>query len=192
MDKAMIFVTFLILALVSCRDCLSLGKQRIVRKENKIFARDHVKTRDSSQFHLLAASNSNTAANLPISSTNQYSSSDPSNMPPYTLSKPQKVYVAMTTLFVTCLVIADVIGMKIFEVKLPFPILGFTRIEHTCGMLTFPVTFLLSDIINEYFGAKATKSTVYLGLSMSMFVFFIINVATALPFLDKPFNSKSI
>lgn len=178
MDKVL-FVAFLVLALASCRDCFSLNKQRIDRKS---IARDHGPTK--SQFILLAASTSK----IPISTQNN----DPSNTPPYTLSTPQSVYVAMTSLFVTCLIIADVIGMKIFEVKLPYPILGFTRIEHTCGMLTFPVTFLLSDIINEYFGAKATKATVYLGLVMSMFVFVVINIATALPFLDKPFNSKYI
>ena len=55
-------------------------------------------------------------------------------------------------------------------------------------MLTFPITFLLGDIINEYFGAKATKNTVYLGLVMSMLVFFFMNIAQAMPYLDKSFN----
>jgi uncharacterized PurR-regulated membrane protein YhhQ (DUF165 family) len=113
---------------------------------------------------------------------------DLSNTPPYKLSKPQSVYVALTTLFVTCLIVADVVGVKIFEIKLPFSIFGHSSIEHTCGMLTFPITFLLGDIINEYYGAKATKATVYLGLVMSILVFFIMNIAQALPYLDKPFN----
>ena len=107
---------------------------------------------------------------------------------PYTLSKPQFLYVILTTLFVTCLVIADVIGVKLFELKLPFSIFGLTSVEHTCGMLTFPVTFLLGDTINEYYGAKATRQTVYLGLAMSIFVFVVMNIAQALPYLDKPFN----
>lgn len=55
-------------------------------------------------------------------------------------------------------------------------------------MLTFPLTFLLGDIINEYYGPEATKETVYLGLYMSMLVFGVMNLAQALPFLDKPFN----
>lgn len=57
-------------------------------------------------------------------------------------------------------------------------------------MLTFPITFLLGDIINEYYGAKATKNTVYLGLYMSVLVFTMMNIAQALPYLDKPFNGK--
>jgi len=108
--------------------------------------------------------------------------------PPYAFSKQQFVYVVLTSLFVTCLIVADVIGVKIFELTLPFTIMGFKTVEHTCGMLTFPVTFLLGDIINEYYGPKATRTTVYLGLAMSIFVFAMINIAQALPYLDRPFN----
>ena len=49
------------------------------------------------------------------------------------------------------------IGVKLFEIPLPFEILGHKTVEHTCGMLTFPVTFLLGDLINEYYGEKPWK-----------------------------------
>eukprot|EP01038_Epipyxis_sp_PR26KG_P006469 gene6469-8898_t len=107
---------------------------------------------------------------------------------PHQLTTQQFVYVVMTSIFVTCLIVADVIGVKIFELKLPFKILGHSSVEHTCGMLTFPITFLLGDVINEYYGAKATKNTVYIGLAMSVLVFFVMNLAQILPYLDKPFN----
>jgi uncharacterized integral membrane protein (TIGR00697 family) len=55
-------------------------------------------------------------------------------------------------------------------------------------MLTFPITFLLGDLINEYYGPKATKQTVYIGLVMSVMVFTVMNIAQALPYLNKPFN----
>ena len=41
----------------------------------------------------------------------------------------------------------DVIGVKIFEINLPFSILGHRSIEHTCGMITFPITFLLGLLL---------------------------------------------
>jgi len=106
----------------------------------------------------------------------------------YELSPQQSVYVVLTSIFVTCLIIADVIGVKLFELPLPFEILGHKTVEHTCGMLTFPVTFLLGDVINEYYGPKAAKKTVYIGLAMSILVFIVMNVAQAMPYLDKPFN----
>lgn len=114
----------------------------------------------------------------------------PVTLPPHKLSIHQFVYLVLTATFVTCLIVADVIGVKIFEIKLPFPILGHTSIEHTCGMLTFPITFLLGDVINEYYGAKATKQTVYIGLAMSVLVFIVMNLAQALPYLQRPFNGK--
>lgn len=123
-----------------------------------------------------------------------FASSSSSNVPvtkaPHRLSLHQMVYLILTSTFVTCLIVADVIGVKIFEFKLPFPILGHTSVEHTCGMITFPITFLLGDVINEYYGAKATKTTVYIGLAMSMLVFGVMNIAQALPYLQKPFNGK--
>jgi len=111
-----------------------------------------------------------------------------SDLPPYALNKQQFIYVVLTSIFVSCLLVADVIGVKLFEFKLPFPILGHNSIEHTCGMLTFPITFLLGDTINEYYGAKATRQTVYIGLAMSILVFAVINLAQVMPYLDKPFN----
>lgn len=112
----------------------------------------------------------------------------PITLPPHRLSIHQLIYVILTATFVTCLIVADVIGVKIFELKLPFPILGHTSVEHTCGMLTFPITFLLGDIINEYYGPASTKMTVYIGLAMSVLVFFVMNLAQAMPYLQKPFN----
>jgi uncharacterized integral membrane protein (TIGR00697 family) len=106
----------------------------------------------------------------------------------YELSTPQLIYVILTSIFITCLLIADVIGVKLFEIPLPFEILGHKTVEHTCGMLTFPITFMLGDTINEYYGAKATKQTVYIGLAMSVLTFIVMNIAQAMPFLDKPFN----
>ena len=42
--------------------------------------------------------------------------------------------------------------------------------------------------INEYYGPNAARNTVYIGLAMSMFVLFIVNIAQVMPYLDKPFN----
>ena len=134
------------------------------------------------------SSASSSSASASVVAAGAAQSKDARMRPPYEFSKQQFVYVVLTSLFVTCLITADVIGVKIFELKLPFPILGVTPVEHTCGMLTFPVTFLLGDIINEYYGAKATRTTVYIGLAMSIFVFLMMNIAQVLPYLDKPFN----
>ncbi len=125
-----------------------------------------------------------------VASTNVDSVKPVSSGFQHDLSPQQFVYVVLSCLFVTCLIIADVIGVKLFNIPLPFSIFGYKAVEHTCGMLTFPVTFLLGDIINEYYGPQAAKNTVYIGLAMSVLVFLVMNVAQAMPYLDKPFNGE--
>jgi uncharacterized integral membrane protein (TIGR00697 family) len=101
--------------------------------------------------------------------------------PPYTMSVQQRLYVWLTAFFVTCLIVADLIGIKLFKIG---------PVEHTCGMLTFPVTFLLTDLINEYYGKKAARRVTFIGLVMALFVFVMLNIAQEMPFLDKPYNVK--
>lgn len=112
---------------------------------------------------------------------------------PADISVSQRVYLWLAGVFVSSLVIADIVGIKLFRIPLPFsftlPWAGeVTGIEHTCGMLTFPVTFILTDLINEYYGAKGARRVTFLGLAMAAFVFGVINIAQAMPYLDAPFN----
>eukprot|EP01031_Cornospumella_fuschlensis_P026896 gene26896-32503_t len=116
--------------------------------------------------------------------------SPPSQLPDMdlNLNPKQLAYVVLTSVFITCLLVADLIGVKLFSIPLPFSVGNIHNIEHTCGMITFPITFLLGDIINEYYGAKYAKNTVYIGLAMSIFTFIVLNLAQALPSLDAPYN----
>lgn len=109
---------------------------------------------------------------------------------PWVMTVPQRLYVWLTAFFVACLLIADIVGIKLFHIPLPFKLFGYDAIEHTCGMITFPVTFLLTDLINEYYGSKGARRVTYIGLAMAAFVFIIMNLAQAMPYLDAPFNIK--
>jgi uncharacterized integral membrane protein (TIGR00697 family) len=112
----------------------------------------------------------------------------PAKYSPFQINTAQKLYVILSSIFVTCLLTADIIGVKLFDIPLPFRIFGIKSIEHSSGMLTFPITFLLGDIINEYYGAAAAKFTTYVGLWMAVLVFVFINIAQSLPYLAKPYN----
>jgi len=65
---------------------------------------------------------------------------------PHAFNGAQKVYLWLATIFIASLLVADIVGIKLFRIPLPFTLFGFDAIEHTCGMLTFPVTFLLTDL----------------------------------------------
>lgn len=109
---------------------------------------------------------------------------------PHAFTLAQKVYLWLATIFIASLLIADIVGIKLFRIPLPFTLFGFDAIEHTCGMLTFPVTFLLTDLVNEYYGPRAARRITYLGLAAALFVFGVINLAQAMPYLDAPYNVR--
>jgi queuosine precursor transporter len=115
--------------------------------------------------------------------------------PTQPMSVQQRLYVWLAVFSATCLIVADVVGIKLFHFPLGFtislPVVGpISAIDHTCGMLTFPVTFILTDLINEYYGKKAARRVAYIGMAMALFVFAVINIAQAMPFLDAPYNVK--
>ncbi len=116
------------------------------------------------------------------------------NPEPHAPTIQQRVYLWLAAVFVSSLLLADILGVKLFRIPLGFsftlPIAGKTidAIEHTCGMLTFPVTFLLTDLINEYYGKRAARRVTYLGFAMGLFAFVVINAAQAMPYLEAPFN----
>ena len=112
---------------------------------------------------------------------------------PHRFSTPQQIYLWLATFSAACLIIADIVGVKLFQIPLPYsftlPVVGeISSITHTCGMLTFPVTFLITDTVNEFYGKRAARRLILLGFSMALFVFLVINIAQAMPAWDVPFN----
>ena len=65
--------------------------------------------------------------------TTSNSIAKPSYDAQYELTSQQFIYVVLSSIFVTCLIVADVIGVKLFDIPLPFEIAGHKSIEHTCG-----------------------------------------------------------
>ena len=49
------------------------------------------------------------------------------------------------------------------------------------GMLPFPITFLLTDLINEYYGKKGARRVVYIAFAMAALAFILIAISRAVP-----------
>lgn len=91
-----------------------------------------------------------------------------------------KVFVGLTAIFVTALLIADLTGGKFFRLAL-FTVGDFEFVTHSVGMLSFPVTFLLTDLINEYYGAKAARFVTLVGLASAAVAFGLVLISRLLP-----------
>ncbi|WP_224362415.1 queuosine precursor transporter [Hyalangium versicolor] len=86
-----------------------------------------------------------------------------------------RLFVVLAAAFCTALIVADLIGVKLFEVHL-----GSLVAVMPVGMIAFPVTFVLTDLLHEFYGKKAARFVTWLGLFMSLFTFATISIATAI------------
>ncbi len=103
--------------------------------------------------------------------------------------KRQRLFLLLCGIFLTNALIAEIVGMKIFSVEallgLPpaqLPI-GGSKLDFnmTAGVLNWPVVFITSDIINEYFGKKGVKRISYLTAGFIVYTFITIYFSTQLP-----------
>lgn len=100
--------------------------------------------------------------------------------------KKQNLYIILCAIFITNAVLAELIGIKIFSLEetLGFEpanikILGYTLdFNLTAGVLIWPVVFITTDIINEYFGKPGVKRISFLTAGMIVYVFLVITLVT--------------
>lgn len=87
-----------------------------------------------------------------------------------------RLFLVLAAVFTTCLVVGDVIGGKLIELPMP----GWTAVI-TVGMIPFPVTFLLTDLLNEFYGKKAARFVTYVGFGCALLTYAFIFVGGAIP-----------
>ncbi len=95
-----------------------------------------------------------------------------------------RVYLWLTGVFVTSLLLANIVGVKLFRFELALTADWTIPVSHTAGMLPFPITFLLTDLLNEYYGKKAARRVAWVAFAMAAFAFVLIWVARQLPILE--------
>lgn len=89
-----------------------------------------------------------------------------------------KLYVCLTAVFVSCLLLGDVIGGKTIST---FTIAGHDLGPISVGIIPFPVTFLLTDVVNDFYGRKGARFLTLVGFVMALLAYFVLQVGTWLP-----------
>jgi uncharacterized integral membrane protein (TIGR00697 family) len=91
--------------------------------------------------------------------------------------KKTQLYLVLSGIFIVNALLAEIIGVKIFSLA---PLIG--RPDNlTAGVLIWPVVFVTTDIINEYFGKAGVLRVSYLTAALILFAFLVIYVTTKLP-----------
>lgn len=104
-------------------------------------------------------------------------------------NKKNTLFIVLTGIFLTNALLAEMIGVKIFsaESTLALPpaqialfgdfVLDFNL---TAGAVIWPIVFITTDVINEYFGKKGVKKISYLTVAFIAYSFIVIYLVTEL------------
>ena len=105
------------------------------------------------------------------------------------------LYLLLAGLFITSLVVSNLIFQKFFY-WYPFDIkiFGNSLFELSVGVLPYPITFLITDLISEIYGKKSANQVVITGIFASFFSMGILLMANEVPAIknspidDQTFN----
>ncbi len=96
------------------------------------------------------------------------------------------IYLILASMFIAALVASNLIFQKFFYWN-PF---GWFRFELSVGILPYPITFLITDIISEIYGRKKANQVVIAGIFASFFSMGIILMANYAPAIESsPINN---
>ena len=107
----------------------------------------------------------------------------------------KNLYLLLAGLFITSLVVSNLIFQKFFY-WYPFDIkiFGNSLFELSVGVLPYPITFLITDLISEIYGKKSANQVVITGIFASFFSMGILLMANEVPAIknspidDQTFN----
>ena len=100
--------------------------------------------------------------------------------------KPSKLFVFFTAFFVANALIAECIGGKIFSLEntlgfkpFSFSLFGQSGLSFTltCGVLLWPLEFVMTDIINEFYGPKAIRRISYIAVALISYAYLMFFMA---------------
>ena len=94
----------------------------------------------------------------------------------------QRIYLFLGALFITSLVVSNLIFQKFFYwYPIDIEIFDSKLFEISVGILPYPITVLITDLISEIYGKKRANDIVIAGILASLFSVGIILVADCVP-----------
>lgn len=103
--------------------------------------------------------------------------------------KKTNLFIILSAIFLTNAIIAEIIGVKIFSLE---STLGFRPAQIgligefvldfnlTAGVVIWPIVFITTDVINEYFGKKGVRKISFLTAFLIAYIFLVIFLVTQL------------
>ncbi len=89
------------------------------------------------------------------------------------------VFLVLSGFFITNAILAEIIGVKL--ILLPINLPGVGQPGASIGVIPWPVVFIATDLINEYFGRDGVKRLTLVTIAMISYAFVLIGVALKVP-----------
>ena len=84
-------------------------------------------------------------------------------------NKKDIVFLVLAGFFITNAIVAELIGGKLVQF--------FGLFTQSIGIILWPVIFVLTDLINEYFGKDGVKKLTYITMALISFTFILLTIA---------------
>jgi queuosine precursor transporter len=107
--------------------------------------------------------------------------------------RPAKLFIGFTAFFVANALIAESIGTKLFSLEkllglhqANFTVFGQSGMSFvlTCGVLLWPLEFVMTDIVNEYYGPKAVRRMSLTAVVLISYAFIMYFLSIKIPPAD--------
>jgi uncharacterized integral membrane protein (TIGR00697 family) len=103
-------------------------------------------------------------------------------------SRPARLFIILSGLFVTNAMIAEFVGVKIFALEdtlglPPFDWRLFGQsgsLSFTAGVMLWPIVFIMTDVINEYYGVRGVRFISWLAVGFISYAFLFAYLAISL------------
>lgn len=83
-----------------------------------------------------------------------------------------ELYAILTGVFTACLIVSNIIAGKTFD---------FFSFTLPCGVIIFPVIYIVNDILAEVYGYQKAKKVILLGFFMNLVAVICYNITIIMP-----------
>ena len=98
--------------------------------------------------------------------------SSESEQPQYDPTRRERVFLVLAGIFLAHAILGELIGGKLFTTA------GFVI---SIGVIPWPVVFITTDLVNEYYGPKAVRRLTVLAISLILYVFVLLFICMQVP-----------
>ena len=97
------------------------------------------------------------------------------------LTRRDLVYAILGAFFLTNAIVAEMIGGKLIFVLPEAVTLYGSRPAATAGVFLWPFVFVITDLVNEYFGKKGVRRLSFLAVGVIAYVFLVLRMTMLVP-----------